>query len=164
VLGGQDGGGMTLPPARSRAERLRDTRARLHDDVDCWVATADEHGPHLVPLSFLWDGSALWLATAAASRTARNLAATGRVRLGLGPTRDVVLIDGEPEVVRRDDLAAELGNAFAAATGFDPRDLDEVYVYLRVVPLRILAWREVNELQGRVLMRDGQWLDVRGGA
>lgn len=155
---------MTLPPARSRAERLRDTRARLRDDVDCWVATADERGPHLVPLSFLWDGSALWLATAAASRTVRNLAASGQVRLGLGPTRDVVLIDGEPQLLPRDEVAADIGDAFAAATGFDPRDLDEAYVYLRVVPRRILAWREVNELTGRVLMRDGQWLDRRGDA
>jgi hypothetical protein len=154
---------MTLPPARSRSERLRDTRARLRDDVDCWVATAGASGPHLVPLSFLWDGEALWLATAAASRTARNLAATGRARLGFGPTRDVVLIDGEPEVHPREEVADELGDAFAAATGFDPRVLDEDDVYLRLVPRRILAWREVNELEGRILMRDGHWLEGRGG-
>jgi hypothetical protein len=31
-------------------------------------------------------------------------------------------------------------------------------VYFRIVPYRVQAWREVNELRGRTLMRDGQWL------
>jgi hypothetical protein len=32
------------------------------------------------------------------------------------------------------------------------------YVYLRVTPTEIRAWREANELSGRLLMRDGVWL------
>jgi hypothetical protein len=149
---------MGPPPPRSRAARIADTRARLHEDVDCWVATADGDGPYLVPLSFLWDGAALWLATSRRSATGRNLVASGRVRLGLGPTRDVVLIDGEVEVHAVEALPAGLGDRFAAATGFDPRELDG-YLYVRVVPRRILAWREVDELEGRELMRDGRWRD-----
>jgi hypothetical protein len=31
-------------------------------------------------------------------------------------------------------------------------------VYFRIVPDRVQAWREVNELPGRTLMRDGVWL------
>jgi hypothetical protein len=57
---------------------------------------------------------------------------------------------------------AELGqatcDAFAAKTGFDPRELDEPYQYFLVRPQRIQAWREANELPGRDLMRDGRWL------
>ena len=34
------------------------------------------------------------------------------------------------------------------------------YVYLRVTPTEIRAWREANELSGRLLMRDGVWLPL----
>src|SRR4051812_34195207 len=83
---------MTPQPARSAERRKQDTLRRLEHDEDAWVATADADGraPYLVPLSFLWDGAALLIATPAASPTGRNLATTGTTRLGIGPTRDVV--------------------------------------------------------------------------
>ena len=52
-----------------------------------------------------------------------------------------------------------LEDAHAQATGFDPRTLEDEYVYLRIAPRAIQAWREVNELAGRWLMRKGEWLD-----
>ena len=144
---------------RSRAQRRRDTEHRLGHDVDLWVASASQDGaPYLVPLSFDWDGEALLMATPADSPTGRNLAATGTVRLGLGPTRDVSLIDGEVEVLEIDALPRELGDRFAARTGFDPRELTTPYRWFRVAPRRIQAWREANELPGRELMRDGRWV------
>ena len=49
---------------RSRAQRRHDTEHRLAHDIDLWVASASPAGrPHLVPLSFDWDGEALLLAT-----------------------------------------------------------------------------------------------------
>lgn len=42
---------------------------------------------------------------------------------------------------------------------FDPRAYDEEYVYLRLTPTEIQAWREANEIPGRQLMRRGEWLD-----
>lgn len=80
------------------------------------------------------------------------------MRLGLGPTRDVVLVDGTAEPVDLAGLAPKTGDAFAAKTGFDPRELDEPYQYFLIRPQRIQAWREADELQGRTLMRDGRWL------
>jgi hypothetical protein len=58
-------------------------------------------------------------------------------------------------------LGADSGleEAHAQATGFDPRTLAEEYVYLRITPDSIQAWREANELAGRQLMRRGEWLD-----
>jgi hypothetical protein len=50
------------------------------------------------------------------------------------------------------------GDRFAAHTGFDPRALATPYRWFRICPRRIQAWREVNELPGRELMRDGRWL------
>ena len=143
---------------RSRAQRRRDTDHRLAHDVDVWVATASADGsPHLVPLSFDWDGEALLLATPAASPTGRNLAATGAVRIALGHTRDVTMVDGDVEGLDIDALPQDVGDRFAARTGFDPRTLRTPYRWFRVTPRRIQAWREVDELPERELMRDGRW-------
>jgi hypothetical protein len=144
---------------RSRAERRRDTEHRLAHDVDLWVASASADGvPYLVPLSFDWDGEALLIATPTDSPTGRNLAASLTVRIGLGPTRDVTMIDGDVQVLEMDALPREQGDRFAARSGFDPRELDTPYRWFRILPRRMQAWREVDELQDRTLMRDGRWL------
>ncbi|MFF7456232.1 pyridoxamine 5'-phosphate oxidase family protein [Kitasatospora sp. NPDC008115] len=150
---------------RPRALRRHDAEQRLADDVDVWVATASPDGaPHLVPLSFDWDGEALLLATPAGSPTGRNLAATGTARLALGRTRDVCLIDGAVEVLALDALPQERGDRFAERTGFDPRASAASYHWFRVTPRRVQAWREANELAGRDLMREGRWLDHPTGS
>ena len=151
---------MTGSPApRSRAQRRHDTEYRLTHDVDVWVATASADGaPYLVPLSFDWDGEALLVATRADSPTGRNLAASRTVRLGLGHTRDVSMIDGEVEVLEIDALPPEQGDGFAARAGFDPRALAAAFRWFRITPRRIQAWREANEVSDRELMRAGRWL------
>jgi hypothetical protein len=148
-------------PARTLGRRIRDTLDRLERDVDAWFATADPAGlPYLMPLSFLWDGQALLISTARTNPTARFLEATGKVRVALGSTRDVVLIDAElRDVIPAAELPAEVGDAFAAKSGFDPREQRGAYPYFRVVPRQIQAWREVNELAERDLMLDGRWLN-----
>jgi hypothetical protein len=148
------------PPARPALQRKADTLRRLENDVDTWVATADPATgvPYLVPLSFLWDGATVLISTPATSPTSRNLRATGRVRLGIGPTRDLVLIEGTVQTeTAATEIPAETGDAFAAKTGFDPRELTG-YAYFRIQPQRLQAWREANELTGRDLIRDGDWV------
>jgi hypothetical protein len=143
------------PQPRPLEQRKQDTLHRLEHDVDAWVATADPAGvPYLVPLSFLWDGETLLISTAATNPTARNILAGGRVRLALGSTRDVVLIEGS--AVPAGAITDEVGDAFATHTGFDPRQLRN-YPYFRVRPDLIQAWREVNELAGRDVMVAGVW-------
>ena len=143
---------------RPRARRRVDTEHRLAHDIDVWVASASDGAPYLVPLSFDWDGETLLPATPADSPTGRNLAAGRTVRLGLGQTRDVSMIEGEVEVLEIDALPPERGDRFAARTGFDPRTLTTPYRWFRVTPRRVQAWREVDELADRELMRDGRWL------
>ena len=88
-------------PPRSRARRRRDTEYRLGTDIDVWVASASADGaPYLVPLSFDWDGEAMLMATPTDSPTGRNLATTRTVRVGLGGTRDVIMI-GVPSTCSR---------------------------------------------------------------
>jgi nitroimidazol reductase NimA-like FMN-containing flavoprotein (pyridoxamine 5'-phosphate oxidase superfamily) len=148
------------PPARTPEQRKQDALIRLEQDVDAWVATADpESGtPYLVPLSFLWDGVTLLVATQSSSPTSRNLQATGKVRLGIGPTRDLVLVEGTVLALEAAELKDEVGDVFAAKTGFDPRELTSPYLYFRIHPQRIQAWREANEIEGRELMSGGHWI------
>jgi hypothetical protein len=146
-------------PARSRAERRRDTLKKLETEVDVWVTSASADGrAHLVPLSFVWDGGALTLAMPASSLTARNLTRAGWGRMALGHTRDVVIVDGPLEVLPIGTDPA-LEDAHAHATGFDAREEAASYIYIRLTPDRIQAWRESNELAGRQLMENGAWLD-----
>lgn len=150
---------MPLVEPRDLATRIADSRRQLGADAaDAWVASASADGvAHLVPLSLAWTGDRAVIAVDAASRTARNVAATGRARLGVGPTRDVVLIDAELE--RSVDVAddPELGAAYVAQADWDPRNSDG-YVFLVLRPVRMQAWRESNEIPGRTIMRDGAWL------
>ena len=143
---------------RPGSQRRIDVLAKLRSDVDLWVASADaEGGAYLVPLSFYWDDSALTIATPRASRTAVNLIRAGWARVALGPTRDVVIIEGPVEAIPIGTDAA-LEDAHARAVGFDPRELTDEYVYLRITPHEIQAWREANELAGRQMMHRGEWL------
>jgi hypothetical protein len=149
---------MTAEPPRSREQRKTDSLAKLRSDVDLWVASAGESGgAYLVPLSFVRHESALTIATPRTSRTAQNLVRAGWARVALGPTRDVVIIEGAVEAIPI-GTDTRLEDAHADATGFDPRTLSEEYVYLRITPQTIQAWREANELEGRQLMRRGEWL------
>lgn len=147
-------------PARDRATRTADTLAKLTTPaLDGWVSTADASGtPYLVPLSVTWIDERVVLSMGRAMRTARNLEETRAARVGVGPTRDVVMIDATLERSLEVEDDEELGTAYAAQADWDPRGMADYHFYV-LRPVRIQAWREVNEIQGRVLMKDGQWLD-----
>lgn len=149
------------PPSgpRSPEQRKREALARLDRDIDVWVATADDGGePCLVPLAFWWDGEAVWLATRDTNPTGRNLAASGKVRLSFGHTRDVVLVQGTARMLTREELPEGVGDAFTAKDGWDPRKSHSSYVWFRVAPELLQAWGTVSEMPGRTLMRGGKWL------
>ena len=146
-------------PARSTSQRKVDTLEKLRTEVDLWVASASADGrAYFIPLSYYWDGLALTVATPRERLTARNLMRAGRARVGLGPTRDVVIIEGNVEAMQV-GASPGLQEQHALAVGFDPRTLSEEYVYLRITPQEIQAWREDNELKNRRIMRRGAWLD-----
>lgn len=149
-----------VPGPRTPEQRRDDTLAKLTaPELDVWVATASASGPHLVPLSGAWDGERLIIATEPEATTTRNLATTGRARVAVGATRDVVLID--IEVIESmpadaaDDAAIE---TYIEQSRWDPRNAGTAFVVHLLRPIRILAWREVDEIPGRTLMRAGQWL------
>lgn len=148
-----------MPQPRDLATRKADLLAALTAPAaDAWVATASgDATPYLVPLSLVWVDDRAVIAFDGGSPTARNIERSGVARLGVGPTRDVALIDTVLERSVGVDDDAHLGEAYAAQADWDPRGLAG-YVFMVLRPTRIQAWRESNELAGRLLMRDGQWL------
>lgn len=148
---------MTPPPARDLATRVADTQALLAAGTDAWVATAGDDGPWMVPLSYLWHSGRLLFGTDEGSRTVRNLRARPVVRVGLGGTRDVVMVDGDVELVVPAALPPQVQAAYAAAMGGSDLPAWATAAFW-VAPRRIQAWREENELPGRTVLRDGTWL------
>lgn len=149
---------MTAAPRDALTRKADTLRMLATPGIDVWVATASaDSAAHLVPLSLAWVGERAVVALEASSLTARNLLRTGRARLAVGPTRDVVMVDAELErwVEVGDEPA--LGAAFVGQADWDPRPA-EGYVFLVLRPVRVQAWREANEIEGRTLMRDGRWL------
>ena len=148
-----------MADARDRETRKADTLAMLATQaIDVWVATASAAGaPYLVPVSLAWVDERVVIAVEASSVTARNLTASGEARLAVGPTRDLVMIDAVLE--KAVDVAADemLGAAYLAQADWDPRR-STGYLFHVLRPIRVQAWREVNEIPGRTLMRDGTWL------
>lgn len=145
--------------SRSAQQRTADVLEKLETETDLWVASASAAGDaYVIPLSFYWDGARIILATPVNSRTARNLRRAGVARVALGPTRDVVVIEGSVAAIARDAIEPTLADAHAAHTGFDARTEPEEYIYLLLSPRAIQAWRSPSELSNRVVMRNGQWL------
>ncbi|MGC1238455.1 MAG: pyridoxamine 5'-phosphate oxidase family protein [Acidimicrobiales bacterium] len=146
---------------RSPDQRKSDALAKLTTKGEnIWVASASPIGAvHLVPVSHTWNGSNVVVATEPESRTVTNVSTNGRVRLALGETRDVVMIDAvlvESVPVARS--TADLADAYATQAGWDPRTDGGDYVYLVFRPDRILVWQEGEDLTGRTIMRNGTWL------
>ena len=158
---------MSGTPPRTASQRTADALALLATPaVDAWVASAGVVDgvvrAHLVPLSLVWVDGRVVIAIAAKSVTARNLRAQGTARFGVGPTRDVVMIDAVVErVVPVAEAPLALADAYAAQADWDPRT-DHGYAYVVLRPERLQAWRESDELSGRTIMRDGTWV-VRPG-
>ncbi|MFF4487959.1 pyridoxamine 5'-phosphate oxidase family protein [Streptomyces sp. NPDC001544] len=145
---------------RDSARRRHDVLAKLRTGADVWVATSGADGlPCLVPLWFLWDGAALWLSTRITSPTGRDLRDTGRARLALGDTQDVVLVDAVVQTFTAQEVPAATADAFAQRWGWDPRADHPAYRYFRALPRAIQAWNGVHELKGRHVMRNGEWAD-----
>ncbi len=147
---------------RTTEDRISDAKSKLAKGGDAWLATAGERGPHLVPLSLAWDAvqEQIIFCTEGKNRTSRNIEAQQAVQVAMGGTRDVLMIHGSAVVLgdvnQFDDVAAR----FSSQVGWDPRGDTGNWVFIRVTPSKMLAWREVNEIRGRVIMKAGNWLST----
>ena len=147
--------------ARSPEERKADALLKLEAvESNVWVGSASPTGDvHLVPVTHTWNGSQVVLATGPTSRTVSNMTANPKARLALGETRDVVMIDAVlVDAVPASEAPAPLADGYAAQAGWDARTDSANYVYLVLEPERIEVWGEGEDLQGRTVMRNREWV------
>jgi hypothetical protein len=145
---------------RTTADRKADVLDALGRQKDLWLATADRSGrPHLIAVSAWWDGSHVVIATSGTSRTARNLTDNPSARLGLGSPEDVIVIDADVAAPAAVEDSVDVATGFAEAVGWDPREVGPGWVFFRLAPARIQAYRGYDELEGRDVMRHSHWLD-----
>ena len=144
---------------RDLRTRKADVLEALEKQKDVWLASADPAGrPHLIAVSAWWDGDELVIATRAASKTARNLAMNPVVKVARGAPSDAILIDAQVVDSRAVEDSAELCGGFSAAVGWDPREEGEGWMFYRLRPIRIQAYRGYGELEGRDVMKGSRWL------
>ena len=146
---------------RSPEERKVDALAKITaTKANVWVASASlTRGVHLVPVTHTWNGSQHVLATEPGSRTVANATANSRVRLALGETRDVVMVDAVlVAAIPAAEASVAVADGYASQAGWDPRADSGEYVYLVFRPEHIQVWREDEDLAGRTVMRNGAWV------
>lgn len=149
---------MTEP--RTTAQRAADTRHLLETAQPGWLSTADPRGrAHLIACTAWWHDGEVVITTVATTRTARNLEATRHARLALGTTDDATLLDLEViDLTPVGDASEEIAGGFAAAAGWDPREIGPEWSFVRFQPTRIQAYRGYDEVGGSEVFRRGRWL------
>jgi len=144
--------------ARTLSERREAALERLRSNSNLWLATAsDGRGPHLIPVSYWWDGARLLTATFEGSRTLRNVQVQPKVRASIGSTGDVLMIDATAVVMAMADVEETAAEGYAQASGV-PRSAPG-FTYVQLVPERMQVWNGRAEFSGRTVMRAGVWLD-----
>lgn len=144
---------------RDTATRKADALEMLEKHGDMWLSSADRYGkPHLIAVSAWWDGRDVVIATTEDSRTAANLAPGNEARLAAGTPADVVMVDAEVIESVPAGEADQVAAGFAGAVGWDPREVGKDWVFFRLRPSRIQAYRGYDEVKGRDVMRGSEWL------
>ena len=139
---------------------MADVIARLERESNVWVATASPAGvPHLIPLSLAWDGTCVLVATPTDSPTVRNAASSGSAKVALDSADEVVLIDGEVEVIDFGAANRSAIDAYVERVGWNPAEQGGDWSLLSIAPKTVRAWNGVAEMQGRTIMKDGAWLE-----
>jgi len=140
-----------------RGRRIAMTKPELDEflagERTCRVATASPQGPHVTPLWYVWDGTALWLTSVVTSQRWTDLARDPRVAVlvdaGEGydelrgaELRGAVEVVGEvPRTGAPDERLAEAELLFARKyAGGDVMHHDGRHAWLRLVPGKITSW------------------------
>ena len=116
--------------------------AFLTQERTCRVATVNQHGPHLTPLWYVWDGTALWLTSIVASQRWTDLQRDPRVAVLVDAGQEYTELRGA-ELLGTVEIVGEVPR-----TGLPEPRLDEV---------ELLSARKYA---GGVIQRDGRhaWL------
>jgi hypothetical protein len=127
--------------------------AFLTEQRTCRVATVSQHGPHLTPLWYVWDGTAIWLTSIVASQRWTDLRRDPRVAVLVDAGEEYAQLRGaellgtveivgevprtglpEPRLVEPERLCAR------KYRGEDTLQHDGRHAWLRLVPEKVTSW------------------------
>ncbi|HET9783130.1 MAG TPA: pyridoxamine 5'-phosphate oxidase family protein [Candidatus Dormibacteraeota bacterium] len=141
---------------RSVEERKKDVLEALEKQGHYWLSTAEIGGrPHVIGVSGLWDGSQIIVTTLGTSVTARNMSMNPRVVLAGGDPSDAIVIQAGVIDSAAVEDSAEMAADWKKAMGWTP---DDGWMFFRLRPTRIQAFRGYDEIQGRDVMIRSRWL------
>ena len=150
---------MTSTPSRDTATRKKDVLAVLEKQGHYWLATAEVGGrPHVIGVSGLWDGTQIVVTTLGTSKTARNMAMNPLVILAAGDPSDAVVIQAQVIESVPVGESPRMAQEWKAAMGWDPAELGD-WVFYRLRPTRIQAFRGYEEIKGRDVMIRSRWVE-----
>jgi hypothetical protein len=143
---------------RDTATRKKDVLAALEKQGHFWLATAEIGGrPHVIAVSGWWDGHDIVVTTLGASKTARNMAMNPAVVLAGGDPSDAIVIQAQMMDSVSVEDAPEDAAGFKQAMGWDPREM-EGWMFFRLRPTRIQAFRGYDEIEERDVMVRSRWV------
>lgn len=147
---------MTSTPPRDAATRKRDVLAVLEKQGHYWLTSAEVGGrPHMIGVSGLWDGSSMLVTTLGTSKTARNIAMNPLVVLAAGDPSDAIVIQGQVLESLPVEESPRLVAEWKAAVGWEPPG---DWMFYRLRPARIQAFRGYDEIGGRNVMVRSRWV------
>jgi PPOX class probable F420-dependent enzyme len=120
---------------------------RLRTDPIIWLTTVrPDNRPHMVAVWFLWDGEKFLIFSQPNTQKLRNLRHSSHVTLALDDSHgggDVIVIDGEAELLTNPDVNATLAgfaqkyDAFLKRMGMDAATLAKSYSQgIRITPTK----------------------------
>lgn len=143
---------------RDTATRKNDVLVALEKQGHYWLSNSDAVGRvRVIGVSGWWDGSQIVMTTLGTSRSARNMAMNPSVVLAHGTPEDAIVIEAEMIDSSMVEDSPELASGFKAAMGWDPREMDG-WMFFRLRPIRIQAFRGYDEIEGRDVMVRSRWL------
>jgi PPOX class probable F420-dependent enzyme len=136
------------------------TEDRLRNERILWLSTTSPDGaPHIVPVWFLWDGSAFLVFSKPHAVKVRHMASEPRVAVALGEAEDdfdVQLVAARARLLdqpTREILPPAMLHKYRrqmAEIGLDEATFAETYSQaIRIVPTRFKPWRGRSWLDGR---------------
>ena len=150
---------MTSTPLRDVATRKKDVLETLAKNGRFWLGSADPAGrPHVIAVSAWWESDALVIATLGSNRTARNIEMNPRVTLATGAFNDAIIIHAQMIESRAVEDSQDIAQGFKKAMGWEPSEVGSGWVFLRLRPTKIQAFRDFEEIEGRDVMIRSRWL------
>ncbi|NMD28034.1 MAG: hypothetical protein GYA81_08730 [Chloroflexi bacterium] len=129
----------------------------LSEPLIARMATADKSGqPHVVPVWFAWDGSALWVSAFSSTRKVKDLEENPLISVAIDETKDddatrAVILEGKAELLREPAeflkrqftwiYARYVGEEHVGEAKYQDWIVDPENTLIKLVPLKVFTWK-----------------------